>query len=227
MNDATKERPILFSGPMVRAILDGQKTVTRRIVKPEPPEDWSHEGVEFYHPAIEDDDGMLDAGSEIFGAYSEDWGVKCPYGGPGERLWVREAWGLSASKSVPPFVEGQWLNGEYDFVRRDVPHRFHYRADSHTGLEKRNGDGRWRPSIHMPRVASRIFLEITEVRVERVQDISEADAQAEGVKWPATGDHGRSHPTCIDAFASLWDSINGVGSWEANPYVWAVGFKRI
>ena len=167
-----KERPILFAGPMVNAILEDRKTQTRRIMK-------------------ENTDG-------------------CPYGIPGDRLWVREAW-APLSTFAP---------AELGYL---------YRADHHKGLEKKDGDQKWKPSIHMPRVASRITLEITGIKVERLQNISEADAQAEGVEFPApySGVNNKTHPTCIDAFQVLWTSINGPDSWSQNPWVWAIQFKRI
>jgi hypothetical protein len=178
----TKERPILFSGEMVRAILDGRKTQTRRVVKPKP-----------------DDSGL----------WNND---KCPYGKPGDRLWVRETF----------FVDGP---------------RIQYRADHH-GAPK---ETIWKPSIFMPRHASRILLEIADVRCERLRDISEADAIAEGVASfrpvPGDGDpetlyanymnKGRlSYRKAYFSFMTLWQSINGPESWNANPWVWVITFKR-
>ncbi|WP_186083797.1 hypothetical protein [Burkholderia gladioli] len=181
-----KKRPILFSAPMVRAILDGRKTQTRRVAK------------EF---AGRDN---LDA---ILRRFPNQQG--CPHGEPGDRLWVRETW------------------GQYQLAPEDIV----YRADEDfpCGSPKR-----WRPSIHMPRWASRITLEITGVRVERLQDISEADAIAEGIEHTSDGfsvDEGRHFHAARarDSFASLWDGLNearGHG-WEANPWVWVIEFRRI
>lgn len=195
-----KERPILFSAPMVRALLDGSKTQTRRIAKVTP-------------------DQCEDIG--IF--YAEH---QCPYGQPGDRLWVRETWA-----PVDEFVLGYPL---------DEPNSIGYRADLSARLlditalntYAWNWDlVKWKPSIHMPRWASRIMLEVTGVRVERLQDISDRDAQAEGV---TIEDHhkrgycaGEFLPPSIRAYRDLWEQINGAGSWEANPYVWAVEFKRV
>jgi len=165
-----KERPILFSGPMVRAILEGRKTQTRRIVKPQP---------------------LRDRGVMAFND-GEHPQMRCPYGKPGDRLWVRETW--------CPDVE---------------PYTFRYKADGDEPLE------RWRPSIHIPRWASRITLEVVSVRVERLQNISEDDALAEGITLVERG------TSPVDQFNKLWESINGPGSWEANPWVWVVEFKRI
>lgn len=194
------DRPILFSAPMVRALLAGTKTQTRRAVRPQP--DWVHEG------------GAERRSGADFAM------IRCPYGVPGDRLWVRETWTF----------------GVGDCGHRDDGGPYRYGADG-------GFSARWRPSIHMPRVASRITLEVTGVRVERLQAISEADCMAEGVQghplrpddgWPiCTGfmvgaDDGKTtlHPKPQDAYRRLWESINGAGSWAANPWVWVVEFKR-
>lgn len=192
------ERPILFSAPMVRAILDGRKTQTRRIVKPQPPSDCAPIRVEEFHPTVIDRYGDEGPGAPIFGAYDlgGEWGVRCPYGQPGDRLWVRETWRA------------------WGGTVRHVD----YRATTEI---PRPADG-WKPSIHMRRADSRIMLEIVAVRVERLQDISEADAKAEGCQAdPYDG------PTYYDHFALLWRSINGQGSWTTNPWVWVIEFKRV
>lgn len=179
-----KERPILFSAPMVRALLDGSKTQTRRVFKAKNGGVWPHKN---------DLPGMR----QIL--------RNCPYGQPGDRLWVRETWayGTHAMASKDPEAEGPWV----------------YAADN-MQAHGRLCD-RWSPSIHMFRTASRITLEITGVRVERLHDISEADAVAEGVGI-------RCHsPMAVLEYSMLWESINGPGSWEANPWVWVVEFKRV
>ena len=187
-----RERPILFSAPMVRAILAGTKTQTRRAIKA--PGIFVSSGAINGHGVV----SMTDAGIRE---------VRCPYGQPGDRLWVREAWKV------------------------DLNHRF-YRADGDPG-----GPVPWTPSIHMPRWASRITLEVTGVRVERPQDISEADAKAEGVHrcldglWSGGAWKHLRRPNCYadpcNAFCDLWASINGPGSWDANPWVWVVEFRRV
>ena len=191
-----KERPILFSGAMVRALLADAKTQTRRVVKME-----SHQQIE------QRDDGR-DWPWMYDGERDADYWMACPYGQPGDRLWVRETHAPQADcwGSWERWTRGE--GGPAPIIR--------YAADA----EKAPFIERWRPSIHMPRWASRITLEITGVRVERLQDISEADAIAEGVY---------TDPACpaYDAYAQLWDEINGLGSWEANPWVWVVGFHRI
>jgi hypothetical protein len=195
-----KERPILFSGPMVQAILVGRKTQTRRIIKPQPPaHHWEAlRGYERRVSLLECNDGRLHVRfQDSIPQNIEDplW-VKCPYGKLGEMLWVRETW------LDDPFGE------------------IHYRATGPDLYDPVEGKVcRWKPSIHMPRAASRITLEITGVRVERLQKISDVDAHAEGCETPATA--ARSH------FRNLWELINGPGSWDKNPYVWVVEFKRI
>jgi hypothetical protein len=234
-----KERPILFSGPMVRALLDGSKTQTRRIVKNQPPADVASIRVSHYHPTVIDRRGGEQPGAEIFGAYSDDgeWGSKCPFGERGDHLWVRETAKCGYRSEQPPantgrigvdFKAGGGTDRKYTLDRRDDYPWFP--SKSH------NADGsiRWTPGIHMPRWASRISLEVTGVRVERLQGISESDAIAEGlVKTPAgfwstygrSGVDGTYSP--VSSYHYLWESINGDGSWDANPWVWVVEFKRV
>jgi len=207
-----KERPIIFSAPMVRAILEGKKTQTRRVVK--------RQG-----------DMEFDCADPHFGPYwlpyateadGEDAKVRCPYGEPGDRLWVREtAWqGRGAT----------W--GSHCFV---------YDADKAISWTPGSGfdnpdmrQFKKRPSIFMPRWASRITLEIVDIRTERLQEISCEDALAEGVlewvqwdspeakaSWAGNGAYAQG------AFPRLWQSINGPDSWDANPWVWVINFRRL
>jgi hypothetical protein len=213
MTDNIKERPILFSGAMVRALLDGRKTQTRRVFKqavgPSLSVDCDERGVaelSWLHG-----DGP---GHEVHERIQR---VPCPYGAPRDRLYVREAfihepadYCWEASVSIPC-----------------RPASTVYRADSDPdGAAKGAG---WSPSIHMPRGLSRITLEITGVRVERLQVISEADAIAEGVhagSWEY--DNGEGTETACESFQCLWDSLAARGTdWETNPYVWVVEFKRV
>ncbi|MDN7814854.1 hypothetical protein [Burkholderia vietnamiensis] len=219
-----KERPILFSGPMVRAILEGRKTQTRRVMKHQPPDDVAPITAARYHPTIVDRHGDEAPGPEIFGAFSDDgdWGCKSPFGEPGDRLWVREThlawWKLDEANPAGPRV---------------FSHVAAYAAD---GYELEPGE-RWIPSIHMLRAASRITLEITDVRAERLQEISEADALAEGSEAICITfrDDADGKPHLIkslggpyrDGYRILWEQINGAGSWDANPWVWAIEFRRI
>lgn len=216
--------PIIFSAPMVRAIISGRKNQTRRVVKPQPPEYCSPIEVGRYPPTVVDRHGEEQPGAEIFGAYDLDgeWGCRCPYGQPGELLWVRET--FIAGLGVGGYAPG--VDPDKDQFGKTID--VIYRADD--GENERTAAG-WQPSIHMPRWASRLTLEITDVRVERVQDISQQDCFSEGLKnrdfnahCERTGDPGTS---CQDTFAELWDSINakrGYG-WDVNPWVWALTFK--
>lgn len=202
-----KERPVLFNGAMVRAILDGRKTQTRRIVKQK------------YLPWLE---------NTVTNFLSGKWNQRpLPYGKPGDRMWVRETW---QGPVLDEEQQEQW--------REDGPGRFKkpefcvYRAtDTLNAVDEDGKELCWRPSIHMPRWASRIDLEITGVRVERLQDISEADALAEGVMqqpggWFSSAEW-QSATSARAAYALLWESINGTGSWDANPWVWVIDFRRI
>jgi hypothetical protein len=211
-----KERPILFSAPMVRALLDGSKTQTRRIVKPQPIEKKHFVGG---HSIPIPKRALMrnETGGEV--AVAADYvHICCPYGQPGDRLWVRETW------QGPLFDDMDACRAEpADFQK---PEFCEYAADGGPAPEFMTMDDelvcRWRPSIHMPRWASRITLEITGVRVEKLQDISNADCKAEGV----LPDHSDVFPHAR-AYQTLWEQINGAGSWEANPWVWVVEFKRI
>ncbi len=214
-----KERPILFSAPMVRAILENRKTVTRRIVKYIPdlgePPLWCHR-----------------AGSEELRNLIGDYRRYCPYGQPVDKLWVRETWAARPDQDqLPPNMcdnSGLWWRASLPAFPQ--------------GYESCHG--KWRPSIHMPRWASRINLEVTSVKAERLQDITEMDAMAEGiVECPIPADEdgpnrigymvgpddGKSglDVSPRDSFRKLWESINGPGSWDLNPWVWALSFKKI
>lgn len=218
-----RERPILFSGPLVRAILAGRKTQTRRIVKPRTDRDRA-----LLAQATERDEhhraGGAGDGSTLQGALLA-LAERCPYGAPGDRLWVRETWG--AKEADPPGVPGG---------RRPQPgDRIVYRADPGDAWQWRDGSLPWRPSIHMPRWASRISLEVTAVRVERLQAISEDDARAEGVtaKAPtravaAGGVLTNDGLSAVEVFRDLWDTINRKRApWASNPFVWVVEFRRV
>ncbi|EOW2298550.1 TPA: hypothetical protein ACPWPS_000784 [Pseudomonas aeruginosa] len=200
-----KERPILFGGPMVRAILEGRKTVTRRVVKPQP---------DFLGSMVDPNTPFktLDAGLHAR--------ITCPYGEPGDRLWVRETWGLQ----VRSYGGGA---GEFIVYRATNPDAIYCRSS-----EGREYPVKWKPSIHMRRHSSRILLEITAVRVERLQDISEKQALAEGVELEGegvcwAGAAGTASDSPVESFRLLWELINGAGSWNATPWVWVVEFKRV
>jgi uncharacterized protein YhfF len=199
----TRERPITFSDTEVRAILDGRKTQTRMVAK---------------FPFFDAQAMRLDSAGRVEALVSREECIRvgitdplsagshwrhvvegagqiatCPYGQPGDRLWVRETWAKAG----------------------EIGDETEYRADNDDPTA-----GKWRPSIHMPRWASRITLEITAVRVERLQEISEADAMAEGVSDSA-------NYSARDHFHRLWLEINGPESWIKNPWVWIIEFKRV
>lgn len=184
-----KERPILFSGPMVRAILAGQKTVTRRVAK-----DFSGSALAHANAAI-----------------------RCPYGAPGDRLWVRETWQAMEIDGVKLCAyRASCPNDTFDF---DGPQGIR-------GIEVK----RWRPGIHMPRTFSRLSLDVVDVRVERLHTIDDADAEREGFIDPDAEDiEGPCRPLRPRLrFAELWDKINGKRApWASNPWVWRVAFERV
>jgi hypothetical protein len=211
---------------MVRALLAGSKTQTRRAVKlPEYVDEPIRAG--FYHPTVTDRHGQEYPGDEVYGAYTSDgeWARPCPYGQPGDRLWVRETW------QEDPEDDGTWAYTQYMGCKgsplSDIPRKFQ-KPEYCIYREGWTGSALvWRPSIHMPRWASRILLEITGVRVERLQDIGTEDIEAEGVTTSdeAIMEHG-CRARVID-FTKLWEGINGAGSWDANPWVWVVEFKLV
>lgn len=200
-----KERPILMSAPMVRAILSDTKTQTRRVAKIGAT--FGSVSVGHYSPAPEEHV------PPVFGALfrnnetGADQLLSSPYGQPGDRLWVREAFAKNEVLPVEHRASGGWI----------------YRADlNDRGVTRYSA--RWTPSIHMPRAASRLTLEITDVRVERLNDISEADARAEGVTLKGgQGYEGWAK----QEYMALWESINGPCSWAMNPWVWVVEFRRV
>lgn len=215
-----RERPILFSTPMVQAILVGRKTVTRRVLKPQPDSDGGPPlATGWFHPETADGG----PGPHTFGVYGVDWHVRCPYGAPNDRLWVREtfapvnAHGHKCAARDAAFVVLRDGAQQY----RDgmpIPALPKYAPDAFDGIE-------WRPSIHMPRWASRITLEVVSVRVERLQEITEEDALAEGV-MSLSNIHPIARPTSV--FQELWDQINGKRApWVSNPWVWRVEFRRV
>lgn len=199
-----KERPILFSAPMVRAILDGRKTQTRRVMKVQPGDVlWRSNGRDWLW--LDNDDGPLTEPAPC---------IRCPFGAVGDRLWVRETWRSERRNDGARMVR---FNADNSVEERPSAHEAPYDTVWRRGLTDR-----WRPSIHMPRWASRITLEVTGVRVERLQDISEDDAKAEGVSGPFDALF-----TPKVRFEALWESINGLDAWDANPWVWVVEFRRL
>ncbi|TDX29142.1 hypothetical protein DFO67_108186 [Modicisalibacter xianhensis] len=234
-----KERPILFAGDMVRAILDGRKTQTRRIMKPQPeptPDDYTGPAGHWW-PSNEVQ-SMVHVERELQnlgGGWEGLAGTICPYGQPGDRLWVRETWQGPLVSEEEMDADPSWAK---DMSRyKDASHCVYRASGDSCEFVDPDGDlvSRWRPSIHMPRWASRITLEIVSVRVERLQEISVEDARSEGVQaWidsfkdgPIYHQNSQLDAYPVTAFSRLWQSINGDGSWDANPWVWVVEFKRI
>lgn len=210
-------RPILFSGPMVRALLEGRKTQTRRAVKPltkrHPIQNLAIDGVSHdrnYSGKHDDPEswGFVAAEDGCDMALADWVGVLCPYGKPGDLLWVRET--ISRSTTTPGYMAYSADDQLVYDGERGWP----------SSIERRKTI----VSIHMPRWASRLTLRITDVRVQRLADISEADAIAEGITLPPGPGYG---PIVRSTFTVLWDSINGQGSFDSSPWIWALTFDVI
>lgn len=221
------EKPILFSGSMVRAILNGNKTQTRRVMKPQP-------------------DRIID-GMPLYCGDKANKLPHCPYGKTGDTLWVRETWRVGAwHELVPKICIDYRADGHVDTVWRNctVEQWLKFKQESiddaiEDGYDRRHAPTRWRPSILMFRWASRITLKVKSVRIERLNDISDEDAAAEGLesvphdghdrpyyrndRWPK----GLAHSSPRFVFSGLWESINGQGSWDKNPWVWVVDFEKV
>lgn len=194
-----KTKPILFNTEMVRAILDRRKTQTRRVIKPQPDIKLEDYGNGFAQIAHWKDPSRLLMRMWLNGEGFNDF---CPYGQVGDRLWVRETWAINDVIPIEHRTKAPYI----------------YRAElNERGQAKYTGG--WKPSIHMPRAASRITLEITGVRVERIQDISEEDAIAEGIPY-----QGNPADT-IGAFSDLWQSV--YSNWDVNPWVWVIEFSPL
>ncbi len=215
-----KERPILFSGPMVRAILEGRKTQTRRVVKPQPPYgcDYAMNGAMTAACCFQPGDGGTIKCWVPPKPTSRNHLLPCPYGAPMGRLWLRENCWVRPERTPKMMREGA-----------DTWEPYYYDADGLSEFDvedfKRWGFKR-RTSRFMPRLASRITLEIEAVRVERLRDISEEDAVAEGVDIGCPP-HEADQPFPTMLFRRLWENINGPGSWDANPWVWVIQFRRV
>lgn len=202
-----KEKPILFSAPMVRANREGRKTQTRRIVNPQP------DGRPVFFEAHQD--WFVDGGL---------WCRRCPYGVPGDRLWVRETWASAYSQGC----WGTLFAADETFAQGARGHAKgpHFNADDLPPVK-------WRPSIFMPRWACRNVYEITEVRVQRLQDIGEDDARAEGFTSDPIRARVNGAPSVavffdpISWYAALWDGINGDAPWSSNPWVWAISYRPV
>lgn len=221
-----KERGMIFNADMVRAILDGRKTQTRRPIK------WKQTR---FTEIGEREDGSKWPWSED-AEHACDFWHPCPFGAVGDRIWVRETF------QGPLFDYDLMDNYCKAHTPFEKPEFCVYKADGVPAPEFYDADYElhccWRPSIHMPRWASRILLEITDVRVERLNAISEEDAEAEGIDMEALydsqdcydciADHNMTgRPTVTGAFKYLWESIYGEEGWKSNPWVWVIEFKRV
>ncbi|HDG8163929.1 TPA: hypothetical protein PCO66_004114 [Klebsiella pneumoniae] len=233
------ERGMIFNGEMVRALLSGRKTQTRRIIKPQPEVTLSGSlsGKWLSRPL----NGLLLP-------KIEDIAIHCPFGAVGDRIWVRETWGVVSHAFSDDGLMIDWVPDRPATAIHEMPFGNGYYSgyaiyatdgDFTWGDDDGYEDGRWcwKPSIHMPRAASRILLEITDVRVERLNAISQEDAEAEGIDMEALydsqdcydciADHNMTgRPTVTGAFKYLWESIYGEEGWKSNPWVWVIEFKR-
>ncbi|CAM3448651.1 Morphogenetic protein [Klebsiella variicola] len=243
-----KERGMIFNSEMVRAILDGRKTQTRRIMKPQPEPcprggHWWPSNV--FKTMLHVEEEM----QNVKGGWGGLVGDACPFGDVGDRIWVRETWGVVSYAFSDDGLMIDWVPDRPATAIHEMPFGNGYYSgcaiyaadgDFTWGDDDGYEDGRscWKPSIHMPRAASRILLEITDVRVERLNAISEEDAEAEGIDMEALydsqdcydciADHNMTgRPTVTGAFKYLWESIYGEEGWKSNPWVWVIEFKRV
>lgn len=233
-----KERGVIFNGEMVRAILDGRKTQTRRIMKVQPKPSKSRPG-DFWFSSKKLESmvhvsDLAPGNSPIADYHLFIQEHCCPFGAVGDRIWVRET------------ARCEWQRGDFKDAafetgvtyKADGERQSFRSAEQHKTFPRRshaaNGDLAWHPSIHMPRWASRIMLEITDVRVERLNSMHDVDAMREGIQNLTTCSHSdfgipgvvnAQHP--VRAFQLLWESIYGTDSWHANPWVWVIEFKRV
>lgn len=229
-----KERPVIFNGEMIRALLDGRKTQTRRVI--------ANVGADNCIPLqkqTKTKDGIY---THVMDAPM--YGL-CPFGQVGDRLWVRETWGVVShdfdeSEQIIDWVPDRPATAIHEMPFGNGYYSGHaiYAADGEFTWGDDDGHGErscWKPSIHMPHAACRILLEITAVRVERLNNISEEDARAEGISdggclncgEPEPCGCANPQPDATDAFAYLWQSIYGVENWLTNPWVWVIEFKRV
>lgn len=243
-----KERPILFNSPMVRAILDGRKTQTRRVVTQQPADGWAFDAPPQFGRITSAHPNKGRFGAFIRHGVGTDFPqfdlIPSPFGMPGDRLWVRES-GIQMYLIAPPNPEKPGLFrhdepktsrlGEYWVEETRAPGAsYNVSGCSRESALLSLGGAKVVPSIHMPRWACRLELDITGVRVERLQDISDADAQAEGAHllecegggWKF-GRGEQEHDTPREAFFALWEQMNGAAAVAANPWVWVIEFQRV
>ena len=228
-----KERPIPFSDAMALAAFNGSKTQTRRIVKPQPDARFRH--LEIHR------DGCVEVGISIDSP--NHYQIQCPYGAVGDRLWVRESYYQFGHWEPVTNAKTKGGKQKWKFVADFREIRFENPAGSALRLGRHSKDSEsmaWHKRLarFMPRSACRNVLKITGIRVERLRDITENDARAEGAQfhdgrptehhgWRYDRNHGYVYPTARDSFVNLWDTINGPASWDENTWVWVIEFKRV
>lgn len=223
-----KERPIIYSAPMIRAIRADLKTQTRRIIKRQPSAEAKDAGVIHSGGPTDGLWAWLDDPDLMWAGFTKDEAFRCPYGVPGDALWCKETWQyapLSHCYCPQPSEASPCDDWSEGTGCRSMRADFVYRADEGARAP------RWRPSIFMPRHISRLTLLVTDIRVQRLQAITDEDAVAEGVRrvgyrWEVPGIC-TTPVSAVDAFRCLWEYINGPGSWEANPWVFAITFERV
>lgn len=208
----SKERPIIMGADSVRALLDGRKTQTRRVIVPQPQHGWEFEPYHTQHVVLKPGERR----PYFFCTVGDMLEWRCPYGDPGDRLWVRETFAIVPRTAYRASV------GVCQTLRPDDPYN-HDAAIYRACFDRAISHSVWRSPIHMPRWASRLILTITAVRVERLQDISEADALADG-GW--TYGACPIHKDPRGSYAALWDALNAKRGfpWSGNPFVWAITF---
>lgn len=234
-----KERPILFSTPMVQARLNGTKTMTRRTKGldkiNENPDDWQFEWADFYlkKPYTFTQKSTVNEKSLVERNFNQEQ-INCPFGMIGDVLWVKETFNISPNDQLTPDEKNNCIPHEGNPEEYSIVYKASSKENTHPDHPEW-GKKKWKPSLFMPKSAARIFLEITDIRVERLQSIPEQDAINEGIE--PCGTHGyknylsKTEMLCklnpIESFKTLWQSINGVESWDKNPFVWVLQFKRI
>jgi hypothetical protein len=221
------DRPILFSAPMVRALLDGRKTQTRRVLKPQPAK-WEARVVDIREPDFDEEYQQWGQWETVWNRCSAMWEPEEDIFHPlrlhfavGDRLWVRETW----------CAESSYDDTKPSLIQPDACNILYVADDRWSDRDQMNRAGKTRVSIFMPRWASRLTLTVTDVRVEQLQNCSEADAIAEGIEQHgrfyglADADWDDAELSAVAAYHRLWNSISGEGAWEANPWVCAVSFS--
>jgi hypothetical protein len=228
--EGMKYSPMIMGAESVWGILEGRKTMTRRVVTPQPTGDFE---IGMYHPIGVDKGGEEYPKPERFGIWGDGWDIPCPYGQVGDRIWCKETWGIGCR----PDPDSGWRDGikyKADKTYLDGIESFPFRTIENQDLSRYERNG-WNNPRFMPRLASRLTLEITGIRVERVQDITEDDAIAEGCNYKDVKYLNTSlYPPCFESvsiteYYKLWDSLNAKRGypWHSDPWVWVIEFRRV